>query len=85
MDTEFINAFVNRQRENLNDLLQKCIMLEARLTLAEEKLSKQPAAAPVDTSVVDDLQAKLSEVKAERDKLRAQVSSLEQRLDLAGQ
>lgn len=84
MDTEFINAYLNRQRDNLNDLLQKCIMLEARLFLAEEKLSKQPT-APADTNPSSELQSQLTAVTEERDKLRAQVALLEQRLDQAGQ
>lgn len=85
MDTEFINAYVNRQRDTLNDLLHKSIMLETRLLLAEEKLTKQvEAPIPADPRVAE-LEAKLAEVTAEKERLGAQVALLEQQLDRIGQ
>lgn len=87
MDTEFINAYVNRQRDTLNDLLHKSIMLETRLMLAEEKLTKQAAQpAPVEADPrVAELEAKLAEVTSEKERLGAQVALLEQQLDRIGQ
>lgn len=38
MEAELINAFVEKQRDMINDTLARYIMLEARLMVAEKKL-----------------------------------------------
>ena len=37
MEVDLVNAFVEKQRELINDLMGKNIMLEARLAVAEKK------------------------------------------------
>ena len=76
MDNELVNVFINKQRDALNDLMSKSIMLEARLVIAEERIVKyQESAAGLEQQVRDAL--------AERDKLKTRVGLLEQQLDRA--
>ena len=38
MEADFVNVFVQKQKEVMNDLLARVVMLEARTSLAESKL-----------------------------------------------
>lgn len=40
MEAELINAFVEKQRDIINDLMARNIMLEARLAVAEKKVQQ---------------------------------------------
>lgn len=40
MDTEFVNAYIIKQKAWIEDLTAKLIILETKLQLAETKLSK---------------------------------------------
>ncbi len=55
MEVDLVNAFVEKQRELINDLTGKNIMLEARLAVTEKK-SQQVIELQTN---VDDLQIKL--------------------------
>lgn len=76
MDNELINAFVAKQRDALNDLMSKSIMLEARLQVAEDRLGKYQ-------ETTNGLEQQVRDVLAERDKLKTRVGLLEQQLDKA--
>lgn len=76
MDNELINAFVVKQRDALNDLMSKSIMLEARLQVAEDRLGKYQ-------ETVNGLEQQVRDTLAERDKLKTRVGLLEQQLDKA--
>jgi len=39
MDTEFVNAYLQKQKDMINDLMTKIIMSETRASVAENKLS----------------------------------------------
>lgn len=76
MDNELINAFVVKQRDALNDLMSKSIMLEARLQVAEDRLGKYQ-------ETVNGLEQQVRDALAERDKLKTRIGLLEQQLDRA--
>ena len=38
MEAEFVNVFVQKQKDTMNDLLSRVVMLDTRATLAESKL-----------------------------------------------
>lgn len=40
MEADFVNVFVQKQKEVMNDLLARVVMLEARTALAESKLEE---------------------------------------------
>jgi len=42
MEVEFINAYVQKQKQVINDFLGQNILLETRLVLAEQKLQELP-------------------------------------------
>jgi uncharacterized coiled-coil protein SlyX len=39
MDTEFVNAYLQKQKDMINDLMAKIIMTETRASVAENKLA----------------------------------------------
>lgn len=39
MDTEFINAFIDKQRKLIEDLISKNLLAEAKVVLLEKKVS----------------------------------------------
>lgn len=39
MDTEFINAFIDKQRKLIEDLISKNLLAEAKIVLLEKKVS----------------------------------------------
>lgn len=39
MDTEFINAFIDKQRKLIEDLISKNLLAEAKVALLEKKVS----------------------------------------------
>lgn len=40
MEAEFVNVFIEKQRDLINDTIARCIMLEAKLVLAERQAQK---------------------------------------------
>ena len=40
MDTEFVNVFIQKQKDVMIDNMLKCVMLETRLSLAEMQMQK---------------------------------------------
>lgn len=42
MDAEFINAYVQKQKDVINDLMTKIVMSETRVSVAENKLNLVP-------------------------------------------
>lgn len=76
MDTELVNVFINKQRDALNDLMSKSIMLEARLQISEDRIAKYQ-------ETVNGLEQQVRDVLAERDKLKTRIGLLEQQLDRA--
>lgn len=40
MDTEFVNVFIQKQKDVMIDNMLKCVMLETRLSLAEAHTQK---------------------------------------------
>lgn len=42
MDAEFINAYVQKQKDVINDLMTKIVMSETRVSVAENKLTLVP-------------------------------------------
>lgn len=50
MEAEFINVFIEKQREVIHDLMTKNVMAEARIAFAEQKLSQVQ-------SIIDELEA----------------------------
>ncbi len=43
MDTEFVNAYINKQKAWIEDLTAKLIVLETKMQLAEKKISELAA------------------------------------------
>ena len=43
MDTDLVNMFVTKQRDVINDLMSKNILLEARLAIAEKYVQQMEA------------------------------------------
>ena len=43
MDASFVNVYLDKQRETINDLMGRCIMLETKLSLAEAAVAKAAA------------------------------------------
>ena len=39
MDTEFVNAYLQKQKDLINDLMAKLVMCETRASVAESKLA----------------------------------------------
>lgn len=39
MDTEFVNAYLQKQKDLINDLMAKVVMCETRASVAESKLA----------------------------------------------
>lgn len=79
MDADFVNVFVEKQRESLNDLFSRNIMLDARVTFAESKIQQmltieqQAAETQVaHVALLNDLQLKHDKQLAE---LRSTISS----------
>lgn len=40
MEAEFVNVFVQKQRDTINDLMSRCIMLETKLAVAEPAVAR---------------------------------------------
>lgn len=75
MDADFVNVFVEKQRESLNDLFSRNIMLDARVTFAESKiqqmLSIEQQAADAQVTHV----ALLNDMQLKHDKQLAELRS----------
>ena len=56
MDAAFVNVYLDKQRETINELMGRCIMLEAKLSLAEAGLAKAAM-----------LEQQLEQLRAEKD------------------
>ena len=56
MEADFVNAYMQKQREAINELMSRCIMLEAKLSLAEAGLTKAAM-----------LEQQLEQLRAEKD------------------
>lgn len=80
MDTELINMYIGKQRDTLNDLMNKAIMLETRLQLAEDRLGKVQEEK---SQLEEQAKEAMNNILAERDQLKTKISLLEQQLDKA--
>ena len=56
MDASFVNVYLDKQRETINELMGRCIMLEVKLSLAEAGLAKAAM-----------LEQQLEQLRAEKD------------------
>ncbi|NBX49730.1 hypothetical protein EBT25_07275 [bacterium] len=79
METEFVNIFIEKQREMINDLVARNIMLEARTGVAELKTQKVAELEQNVNFLRDELTKKSEEVRqlAEQNKL---ISTLEEQV-----
>lgn len=62
---EFVNAYIERQQKAIADLMNKVIMFETQLMLAQKKI-RELTVVPKDLSV-DDFQAASIEKKPEKE------------------
>lgn len=60
METEFINEYISRLNANLQEILNKSIMLEAKLALANKASSTLQASLDEAEKKIADLEDKLS-------------------------
>lgn len=86
MDTEFVNAYLQKQKDMINDLMAKIIMTETRASIAENKLalvSEQSAA--IDNlnqqliekdETVRKLQTTINDLSIQKEKLKKELSDI---------
>lgn len=75
MEAELINAFVEKQRDIINDLMARNIMLEARLAVAEKK-SQQVADFQ---TTINDLQTKLKSLDQQNSVMNQVIEKTQQK------
>ena len=74
MEADLVNAFVEKQRDTINELMAKNIMLEARLVVVEKRLQQ---AADLSEKVAEyELQLKLT--KTQNDTMSVLINKLKQ-------
>ncbi len=72
MDTEFVNAYLQKQKDLINDLMAKVVMSETRASVAESKL----ALVSDQQSVIDNLNSQLLEKDENIKKLQTTINEL---------
>ena len=72
MDTEFVNAYLQKQKDLINDLMAKVVMSETRASVAESKL----ALISEQHNGIEDLKAQLVEKDENNKKLQATINDL---------
>lgn len=84
MDTDFANMFVQKQRDTINELMMKVLMLETKTTLMEKALQEQgsikeqaQAMQAQHASLIAELQSKTEEAEG----LAKKNATLEKQLD----
>lgn len=72
MDTEFVNAYLQKQKDLINDLMAKVVMCETRASVAESKL----ALVSEQQNLVEGLKSQLLEKDENIKKLQTTISDL---------
>jgi hypothetical protein len=72
MDTEFVNAYLQKQKDMINDLMAKVIMTETRASVAENKL----ALVSDQNSIIESLNKQIVEKDDNLKKLQSIVNDL---------
>jgi uncharacterized coiled-coil protein SlyX len=72
MDTEFVNAYLQKQKDMINDLMAKVIMTETRASVAENKL----ALVSDQNSIIESLNQQIVEKDDNLKKLQSIVNDL---------
>lgn len=93
METDFVNVFIQKQKDVMNDLLARVVMLEAKTSLAESKLHDvDQTNQQLQSELVRSREAlneqinKTKEVQAQLDlaqNLKNEITSLQEQVDLA--
>lgn len=86
MDTEFVNAYLQKQKDMINDLMAKIIMTETRASVAENKLalvSEQNSSIQIlneqlleKEETIKKLQINVNELSAIKDKLKKELHDI---------
>jgi uncharacterized coiled-coil DUF342 family protein len=77
METDFINLFVQKQKDMINDLIARVVMLDTRASLSEAKVQKLAEAEELVTS----LRSQLNNTVIERDAKSAVVDLKVQKIN----
>lgn len=75
MEAEFVNVFVEKQREMINDLVSRNVMLDARLSFAEQKSVKMQEYE----QAILELQSTQAVLQEENQKLLQETTVIQQR------
>lgn len=76
METEFINLFVQKQKDMMNDLMARVVMLDTRASLAEAKAQKLVEA----DEMIASIRKQLNDTIIERDAKSAVVDLKNQKI-----
>lgn len=71
MEAEFVNAYVQKQKDLINEMLARVIMLDTRASIAEEKLMKSAEAEAHLSKIIkeyQDLEVKYKELEKENER-----------------
>lgn len=93
METDFVNVFIQKQKDVMNDLLARVVMLEAKTSLAESKFHDvDQTNQQLQSELVRSREAlneqinKTKEVQAQLDlaqNMKNEITSLQEQVDLA--
>lgn len=70
MEAEFVNLYVQKQKQMIDDLTAKVIMLDTKSSLAEAKVQKLAETE----SIVAELRKQVNDLTLEKEKYRQELS-----------
>lgn len=70
METEFVNVFIQKQKDVMVDLLMRTVMLEARVSFAESKLQSLEKLEEQHKITLEDLSKAKTEIDGLQKELR---------------
>lgn len=86
MDTEFVNAYLQKQKDLINDLMAKLVMCETRASVAESKLAlvseQQAGIEEIKKQLIEKeennkkLQATINDLSVQKEKLKKELSDI---------
>lgn len=75
MDADFVNVFVEKQRETITDLFSRNIMLDARVTFAEQKIQQMLNIEQQSVDQREQYEKTLAEAQANHDRVTLEYRS----------
>mgnify|MGYP006299501833 CR=1 FL=1 len=74
METEFVNLFIQKQKQMIDELMAKAVMLDTKATLAESKVQKLAEME----AMVGDLRKQINDLTIEKENYRQQLIAVKQ-------